>query len=126
MAMTQGSVAVADDGTVTKSGAAGAVYDALIADLEATKFPALGEDGNTTLKAVTIPDGAKGAPIKRGLARQANAIASLIPYILANANITAEVAVQQSGIAYLPNNIQPGVACTGPILSPVVLQGYIA
>ena len=75
MAMIAGSVTVDDDGNVVKSGAAEAVYDVLVADAALDFAPD------------PLPSGPDGAKILKGLARMANTIAALIPYIQANAQL---------------------------------------
>lgn len=73
-----GSVSVADDGTVTKSGLAGGFYDAIVAQ-ESTNWP----DPNVpspdfTGTAAAWADRVNTAlvKVKQGIARQANALAS--------------------------------------------------
>lgn len=61
--MSTGSVSIAVDGTVTKSGVAGTIYDATVAVL-AAKTPA-----------VTIPSGPDGVPMKQGIADVCNSVA---------------------------------------------------
>jgi microcystin-dependent protein len=61
--MTTGAVTIAVDGTVTKSGIAGTIYDAAVTVL-AAKVPA-----------VTIPTGPNGVPIKTGIADVCNTVA---------------------------------------------------
>jgi microcystin-dependent protein len=61
--MSTGSVTIAADGTVTKSGLAGTIYDAAVAVL-AAKVPA-----------VAIPTGPNGVPIKTGIADVCNTVA---------------------------------------------------
>jgi hypothetical protein len=69
--MSQGSVTVAADGTVTSSGLAGAIFDARVAMLADVPAPA-------------IPNGPAGYAMKHGLALDANALATAIyPEILA-------------------------------------------
>lgn len=70
MAMTTGTVAVAQDGSVVKSGAAEAAYDSLVASF--------GGD---------IPTGPDGAAVKINLGKIAEAIAATITYIQANAQL---------------------------------------
>jgi hypothetical protein len=70
MAMTEGTVTVNSAGTVTKSGAAGELYDAFIARYQA--------DGNT------IPSGEHGTAIKKAFASIAGPIATLVGYIQSN------------------------------------------
>ena len=64
--MTTGAVTIAVDGTVTKSGVAGTIYDAAVAVL-AAKSPA-----------ITIPTGPNGVPIKTGIADVCNTVAPAI------------------------------------------------
>lgn len=64
--MSTGSVTVAADGTVTKSGIAETIYDAAVAIL-AAKSPA-----------VTLPTGPNGVPTKTGIADLANTLAPAI------------------------------------------------
>lgn len=64
--MPAGSVAVTVDGTVTKSGLAGAIYDARVASLALVQPPGV------------IPSGPSGYAVKHGLALDANALASAI------------------------------------------------
>lgn len=64
--MTTGSVTVAADGTVTKSGLAETIYDAAVAVL-AAKSPA-----------ITLPTGPNGVPAKTGIADLANTVAPAI------------------------------------------------
>ena len=64
--MSTGSVTIAADGTVTKSGLAGTIYDAAVAVL-AAKSPA-----------VALPTGPDGVPTKTGIADLANTIAPAI------------------------------------------------
>ena len=79
MAMTAGSVTIADDGTPTKSGMAEAIYDSFVdnysADVEAM----------TKVAGVTIPDGEHGVAIKRGYAVQATRMAAIVTYFTTNA-----------------------------------------
>ena len=76
MAMTPGSVTVAADASVVKSGYAGTEFDALVLET-ATKLDDAG---------LSMPtDPLQLAPIYAGLAQVANAQARLITYIKANA-----------------------------------------
>jgi hypothetical protein len=97
MPMIQGTCTVAADGTVTKTGGAQAVYDALVANLP---------DG------ITIPAGAEGVPIKKSLAKQALAVAALIPYITGAG--AAKIAAAQGGLQLTPNPNNPDTATAGP------------
>ena len=63
--MSQGSVSVTADGTVTKSGLAGAIYDARV-------------DSLALLGAPEIASGPAGYKMKQGLALDANALAIAI------------------------------------------------
>jgi hypothetical protein len=71
MPMTQGTVTVSSNGTVTKSGFAGALYDALVARWMA--------DGNV------MPSGAAGIAVKKAFASMAGPFATIVGYIHANA-----------------------------------------
>lgn len=64
--MSAGSVSVATDGTVTKSGLAGNIYDERVASLALVDPPGV------------VPPGAPGVPIKQALAVDANALANAI------------------------------------------------
>ncbi len=75
--MSQGNVSVADDGTVTPTGLAGAIYTARIAELALVQPPGV------------IASGPAGVPVKRGLALDANALATAIyPEITAGLSAT--------------------------------------
>lgn len=69
MAMTSGSVSVAADGTVTKSGFAGSEYDAELA----------------TWTALAGPGVVPSLEVKKNLAAQANRQARIITYLQGNA-----------------------------------------
>ena len=78
--MPAGSVVVAPDGSVTKSGLAEALYDARIAMLANVEPPGV------------VPDGPAGFPLKNGIAVGANADASAIfTYLLANGEATGTI-----------------------------------
>lgn len=101
MSMTAGSVTIADDESVTKSGLAGALYDAEIASLLAlipSPLPTV-----PTLNATTVPysaarpvtaadiTAAQNARLQilRDVARRATAQASaIVPYFQAHATVT--------------------------------------
>lgn len=84
MAMTAGSVSVAPDGGVTKSGLAEAIFDAFINNFE--------DDTDCQ-----IPAGPEGVPIKKGYAIMASRLATaLVIYITTNA--TANVSGSVSGL----------------------------
>ena len=97
--MTTGAVSIAVDGTVTKSGVAGTIYDAAVAVL-AAKSPA-----------VTLPTGPNGVPTKTGLADLANTVAP---------GVTA-VAAPLSAMALWPLNTNPSdtdwLLCDGKAIS---------
>lgn len=76
MSMTAGSVTVADDASVVKSGYAGDRFDALVLDTK-TRL----EDAGMSMPT----DPSQLAPIYKGLAQQCNEFAALIEYIQANA-----------------------------------------
>jgi len=59
--MPAGSVTVSPDGTVTKSGLAGSVYEEMVASLASIEPPG------------SIPNGPLGFPTKNGIAQAANA-----------------------------------------------------
>ena len=74
--MTPGSVTVAADASVVKSGFAGEEFDTLVAEVETT----LNDAG------LSMPtDPLQLAPIYTGIARQANSAARQLQYILDNA-----------------------------------------
>lgn len=90
MSMTVGSVTVAEDGTVTKSGAASDAYDVIVASLEAAPW------------SLTLSVAQKG-----NCAALANAIATAVQHVLTNGRAkiaTTDSALQRAG----------GVDTTGP------------
>lgn len=102
MALTLGSVSIADDGTVTKSGMCGSLYDQF-----AAAVPAPG-----------IPAGSAGVAIKRGLSTQAVAIATWIHSELTT-NARARVAPQgdpdvNDGLQRTPNPNTADTATVAP------------
>lgn len=97
--MIAGTVTVADDGTVTKSGAAEAYYDALVLAL-------------ADLHGFTAPAGTAGVPYKRGLAASARATAALITYVLVNGH--AKVATTDAALQRTPNPNTPDTDTQGP------------
>ncbi len=113
MSMSQGDVSVADNGAVTKSGAAGAVYDALAARFAARVIPSLGPDGKpksqTGAELLASP---AGVAIKRGMADQAVGIAALIPYITANGQ--TKIAAATGALQLLPTPVVAGAPTVGP------------
>ncbi len=64
--MPAGTVSIAADGTVTKSGLAEDIYDAMVANMANIKPPG------------SIPSGPSGFPTKNGIAQAANALSSVI------------------------------------------------
>jgi hypothetical protein len=91
MATTVGSVSVATDGTVTKSGAAEAVYDKLVADYSGT-----------------IPSGADGVPHKQSFADIANGCAALVGYMTTNVEVV--IGTSDSGLQRDPSSTDPTLA----------------
>jgi hypothetical protein len=87
MAMTQGTVSVAADGTVTKSGLAGEVYDAMWSDYT-TAILAAGAQVPT--------DPAQLAKIRKSIAASAKGQALCIPHITTNGS--AQVDTGLSGL----------------------------
>lgn len=86
MAMTTGSVVVANNGSEVKSGAAEAIYDVLVVQAAADFAPD------------PLPSGPDGAKIRQGLAKLANAVAAIVPYIQANAELTVSTDVSDAGM----------------------------
>lgn len=88
MAMTAGTVTVADDGVVTKT--AGSLAEALFDSLH---------DNHTADTGETIPTGAEGAPVKRGYATIATRFASaIVPWLATNVDVritTGDAALQR-------------------------------
>lgn len=83
MALTLGSVSVADDGTVTKSGCAGRLYDALIA-IAAAELPG------------GVQSGSDGVPMKRGQATLATALSGWF-FTEITVHITARITADVTG-----------------------------
>jgi hypothetical protein len=105
MAMTVGSVSIADDGTETKSGFAGAYYDNLKA-LWTTKMLTFGP----------IPtDPVIVVPALRSMAEAATSQAFIITYILANAK--AEITTGDGGLQRTPNPNNADTATQAPLAS---------
>lgn len=101
MALTLGSVSIANDGTVTKSGECGNLYDQLAANV-----PPPG-----------IPAGSAGVAIKRGLATTATAFATWGFTMITNAR--ARVAPQgdpdeSAGLQRTPNPNTADTATVAP------------
>lgn len=105
MPLTLGSVSVAADGTVTKSGECGALYDIL----EATALDLL-HDFDPSL---SFPTGADDMKRRRAQARQATAMATYIHGLL-TARATAKIAAGTSGLQVTPNPNDPDTNCEGP------------
>ena len=110
MSMSQGSVSVDQNGNVTGSGAALYVYNQLL-----TVQPWVGVLAESGLAGTVL------VGIKQEIAAQANAVAILIPYIVANAQITngtlvAHVTNQSLGLTPSPNNANTAIQ---PPASPV-------
>ena len=83
MGMTAGTVTVAADGTVTKSGLAGEIFDEFVDNYADDIESITGEP------AEPIPDGADGAKIKQGYAIFARNVATaVVTHISANADVT--------------------------------------
>ena len=103
MAMTAGSVSIADDGTPTKSGAAEAYYDAMLTQATAD-FLTFGQ---------AFPSGPEGVTIKRALAKQANLMGSvLVTYLTANAQ--AKIRTTDANLQRTPNPNNPDTNTQGP------------
>lgn len=99
--MAAGSVSVASDGTVTKSGLAGDIYDERVAAIALVTPPGL------------IPAGAPGVPIKQGLAVDANALANAITGPNAGALPTGAV-IPYAGTGTVPDGF---LYCDGSAVS---------
>lgn len=98
-----GSVTVASDGQVTKSGECEVLYDLLYADVEA----AAADVG------ATLPTGAASAPMKKGIARMATTIATYV-YEALTERAQAKVATTDSALQRTPNPNNPNTATQGP------------
>lgn len=106
MAMAAGSVTIADDGTVTKSGMAATIFDEFVNNYTADVLTMTGKVG------VAIPGGAEGVPIKRGYAVQATRMATaIVTYITANAKASIPATGYGAGLQRDPatsnNCLQP-------------------
>ena len=134
--IVQGTVTVADNGVAAGSGCALSVYYALVSQ---TTFPnpaqpPIAKDEYMGTTHVLTPAWAGTAQewydealatilsIKRGLAKQATAIASIIPYLVANMQIQTPVAV--AGLQRLPDPIVVGATTDAPA-APVNLTGTV-
>ena len=108
MALTLGSAAVADDGTVTKSGMCGSLYDLLVA----------------TVPAPGVPPGPAGAGSKRALASTATVFATWI-YTELTTNARARVGPQgdpneSAGLQRTPSPNDPNTATVAPGLEKLL------
>ena len=116
MAMIGGSAVVADNGSETLTGLAGAMYTAnkayLLAQLP-TSGPPLFDVGSTTPVQMTLKSGAQGSVetnMLQNLAAQTNAIyPALVTYIQANAT-----AVVSTSLGGLQTSAASGSATTAP------------
>ena len=105
MAMTAGTVTVSASGVVSKSGMAGAIFDALVAqattDYQANGAPFPPSDPVTLIK------------LYKGIAKSANPLASaIVGYITANAK--AQILTSDSGLQRTPNPNTVDTATQGP------------
>lgn len=105
MAMTAGTVTVSQAGVVTKTGMAGAIFDARVASA-ATEYAAAG---------VPFPpsDPVQLVKVYKGLAADSTAIAAgVVGYIVANAK--AQILTGDSGLQRTPNPNNAATATDGP------------
>lgn len=102
MALTLGSVSVADNGIVTKSGCTGRLYDELAA-LAGAELPG------------GIPAGSDGVPIKRAQAKLATTLAQWF-YTEITTIITAKIPAGDPGASLqrTPNPNDPDTDTKGP------------
>jgi hypothetical protein len=103
MALTLGSVSVADDGIVTKSGERGTLYDLLYADA----VTVAAESG------VSLPSGENSVATKKALARLATTIAGYT-YALLTERAQVKVATTDAGIQRVPASTAEDTACKAP------------
>lgn len=103
MAITLGSVSVAADGTVTKSGECGALYDLLIADVQTA----------TTEAGATMPTGAASVGIKKNIARMATTMATYCHGLLTS-RASAKIAAGTAGLQRMSNPVAVDVDAQGP------------
>lgn len=103
MALTAGSVTVADDGSVTKSGAAGRLYDILLARAvaDATSFQQ------------TLPSGAAGARVRRSIGNMATDIATWMVTELTT-NARARITTSDVGLQRMPASTAEDTNCKAP------------
>jgi hypothetical protein len=105
MAMTAGTVSVADDGDVTKSGMAEALYDALLAS----------EQAKAIVNGVDFPTGEDAVPALRAVAGLANAQATaLVAYMQANAKAIIPTSAGGAGLQRTPDPNDPSTATLAP------------
>lgn len=103
MGMSAGTVTVSDDGSVTKSGMAEAIYDALL----------VREQQNAVQFGVEIPSGSDGAKAKKAIGQMATAIAgALVNYMQANAK--AVITTSTAGLQRTPNPNNANTATVAP------------
>lgn len=108
MSLAAGSCSIAEDGTVTGSGLAAALGNALVALWN-----------ETILLPIPPYTGALApAPLTKahdGLAAQANHLASaIIGYLVANAVVTVAIPTSASGLQRTPNPNNPNTDTQGP------------
>lgn len=104
-----GTISVAVDGTVTKSGECEHLYDLLYAAAEsamADSFPGQ-----------SLPEGPESVALKRGIALQATALATYIRTLLLS-RATATITFSTSGLQRTPNPNNPNT----PTLAPATDQ----
>jgi len=111
MALTAGSVLIADDGTPTKSGLAEAIYDEFVDNFTADILTSTGKAG------IAIPNDKSGVAIKRGYAIQSTRMAgAIVAYLTANAVVTTTVTIAagapSNGLMRDPAGAFPD--CLGP------------
>ena len=120
MTLAAGSVVVSDAGEVTtKTGAAGAVYDALVAnatllDPESRPSTYVGSEADWRAFATKSRNG-----YLKEFARNANSIAALIPYLVAN--MVVHVPTNVAGIQALPVTLVAGTDCVASSSPPTLI-----
>lgn len=103
--MTAGTVTVANDGAVTKTGMAEALYDAIFA----------AEVAKANTNGVTFPTGADSAAPKRAIASLVNALSSaLVSYITTNAQAVIPTSAGGAGLQRTPDPNDPSTATLAP------------
>jgi hypothetical protein len=123
MPLTQGSVTVADNGTVTKSGIAARFYDADVATMTLATPPTLGATTPpySTARPASSDDiaaiNAANIKAKQEAARRANAHAAAVYLIL---TVDTHALVTSESLGVLPDPADPGAAIAPPA-SPVSL-----